>query len=287
MWLFFAAASAIFAGMTAILAKLGLKKVDSTLATAIRTGIVLIFACIMVFITGSYHTISTISLQSYSYLILSGLTTGASWLCYFYALRWGDVNKVVPVDKSSTIITMLLAFFILKEPITVPMLAGMIFIAIGTYLMIEKKRIESEPNEKKAWFFFAVASAIFAALTSILGKIGITGIESNLGTAIRTIVVLIMGWIIVWIQRKEREIHQIDKKSWIYLILSGIATGASWLCYYRALQDGPASIVVPIDKLSIIVTTLLAVFLLKEKLSKKAAAGLLLITAGTLMLLVK
>ena len=287
MWVLFAFASAFFAGVTSILAKIGVKDVDSHVATAIRTIIVLIFSWIMVFIIGSQSTILNIDGKTFLFLILSGLSTGASWLCYFKALQLGDVNKVVPIDKSSTILTMILAFIFLNEKITINMVIGMIGIAIGTYLMIQKKEKAEKIVKRKAWLIYALLSALFASLTSILGKVGIENVESNLGTAIRTIVVLVMAWIIVFATKKQRDIKKIDKRSLIFLILSGVATGASWLCYYKALQDGLASIVVPIDKLSILVTVLFAYIFLKEKLSKKSLLGLILIVVGTLLLLVK
>lgn len=287
MWVLFAFASAFFAGVTSILAKIGVKDVDSHVATAIRTIIVLIFSWIMVFIIGSQSTIVNIDGKTFLFLILSGLSTGGSWLCYFKALQLGDVNKVVPIDKSSTILTMILAFIFLNEKITINMVIGMMGIAIGTYLMIQKKEKAEKIVKRKAWLIYALLSALFASLTSILGKVGIENVESNLGTAIRTIVVLVMAWIIVFATKKQRDIKKIDKRSLIFLILSGVATGASWLCYYKALQDGLASIVVPIDKLSILVTVLFAYIFLKEKLSKKSLLGLILIIVGTLLLLVK
>lgn len=287
MWVLFAFASAFFAGVTSILAKIGVKDVDSHVATAIRTIIVLIFSWIMVFIIGSQSTIVNIDGKTFLFLILSGLSTGGSWLCYFKALQLGDVNKVVSIDKSSTILTMILAFIFLNEKITINMVIGMIGIAIGTYLMIQKKEKAEKIVKRKAWLIYALLSALFASLTSILGKVGIENVESNLGTAIRTIVVLVMAWIIVFATKKQRDIKKIDKRSLIFLILSGVATGASWLCYYKALQDGLASIVVPIDKLSILVTVLFAYIFLKEKLSKKSLLGLILIIVGTLLLLVK
>lgn len=287
MWVLFAFASAFFAGVTSILAKIGVKDVDSHVGTAIRTIIVLIFSWIMVFIIGSQSTIVNIDGKTFLFLILSGLSTGGSWLCYFKALQLGDVNKVVPIDKSSTILTMILAFIFLNEKITINMVIGMIGIAIGTYLMIQKKEKSEKIVKRKAWLIYALLSALFASLTSILGKVGIENVESNLGTVIRTIVVLVMAWIIVFATKKQRDIKKIDKRSLIFLILSGVATGASWLCYYKALQDGLASIVVPIDKLSILVTVLFAYIFLKEKLSKKSLLGLILIVVGTLLLLVK
>lgn len=287
MWILYAFGSAFFAGATSILAKIGVKDIDSHVATAIRTIVVLIFSWIMVFIVGSQGTIGNISGKTLTFLILSGFATGASWLCYFKALQLGDVNKVVPIDKSSTILIMVLAFIFLGENITINMVVGMIGIGIGTYLMIQKKESIEKVVKGKAWLVYALLSAIFASLTSILGKVGIENVESNLGTAIRTIVVLIMAWIIVFATKKQSDVKKIDKKSLLFLILSGIATGASWLCYYKALQDGLASIVVPIDKLSILVTILFAYVFLKEKLSKKSIVGLVLIVVGTLILLIK
>lgn len=286
MWILYAFASALFAGITAILAKVGVKNTDSHLLTALRTIVVLIFAWIMVFIVGSQDTISQIGTNTLVFLILSGLATGGSWICYFKALQLGDVNKVVPIDKSSTVLTMLLALIILDEKLTVFKIVGMIGIAIGTYMMIQKKATSYEGPNNYRWLIYAILSAVFASLTSILGKIGIEGVESNLGTAIRTIVVLIMAWLIVIFTNKVKEIKNIDKKSWIFIGLSGLATGLSWLFYYRALQTGQASIVVPIDKLSIVVTVVFAYVFLKEKLALRSSIGLVSIVAGTLMLLI-
>ena len=287
MWILYAFGSALFAGATSILAKIGIEDVDSHVATALRTIVVLIFSWLMVFIVGSQSQLVDISIKSYIFLILSGMATGASWLCYFKALQLGDVNKVVPIDKSSTILTMVLAFIFLNEDITVPMVIGMIAIGLGTYLMIQKKEEDQKEVKNKAWLIYAVLSAVCASLTSILAKIGIENVESNLGTAIRTIVVLMIAWLIVFLQKKHGQVNKISKKSLLFIGLSGIATGASWLCYYKALHDGLASIVVPIDKLSILVTVAFAYIFLKEKLSKKSAAGLILITVGTLSLLIK
>jgi transporter family protein len=286
MWIIFAFGSAVFAGMTAILSKNGIKNTDSNVATAIRTIVVLLFSWMMVFIVGSQRTITDISSKTLVFLVLSGLATGGSWLFYFKALQLGNVNKVTPIDKSSTILTMLLAFLFLGEDITLLKAFAMIFIGIGTYLMIQKKTVEPVTQNNR-WIVYALLSALFASLTSILGKVGIEGVESNLGTAIRTIVVLIMAWIIVFVTRKQHTIKNIDKRSWIFLILSGFATGGSWLCYYRALQDGLASVVVPIDKLSILITIIFSYAFLKETLSKKALIGLALIVVGTLSLLIK
>lgn len=286
MWIAFAFGSALFAGITSILAKIGIKNTDSTAATAIRTIVILFFSWLMVFIPGSFGGIGSISSKTLIFLILSGLATGGSWLCYFKALRIGDVNKVTPIDKSSTVLTMLLAFIILGEEISILKAVCMVLIGAGTYLMIVKKETDKEAKGK-GWLFYAVLSAVFASLTSILGKIGISGVDSNLGTAIRTIVVLIMAWIMVFVTKKQGELKKIDRKSMVFICLSGLTTGLSWLCYYKALQDGQASVVVPIDKLSILVTVAFSYIVLKEKLTKKSAAGLTMITAGTLMLVIK
>ena len=286
MWILFAFGSAFFAGITAILAKCGICKTDSTVATAVRTIVVLLFSWLMVFVVGSQDQLGSIDPNTWLFLILSGLATGASWLCYFRALQLGDINKVVPVDKSSVILTMLLAFLFLQEPITPFGGIGVVLIAAGTFLMIEKKDVEQKEDQKKSWFLYAAGSAIFASLTSILGKIGISGVESNLGTAIRTAVVLLMAWVMVFVAGKAGEVRKIPKNELGFICLSGIATGASWLCYYRALQDGLASIVVPIDKLSILVTVAFSYFVFHERLSKKSAIGLVLIVAGTLAMLI-
>lgn len=286
MWIVFAFASAIFAGLTAILAKGGVKNTDSNVATAFRTIIVLIFSWIMVFLVGSQNEIGNISGKTLIFLILSGIATGASWLCYFKALQIGDINKVTPIDKSSTILTMLMAFIFLGEEITLIKLVAMVLIGMGTYMMIQKKENSSLEKKNKVWIFYALGAAVFASLTSILGKVGIEGIDSTLGTAIRTIVVLIMAWIVVFVSGKQKEIRKIDKRSLIFLVLSGFATGGSWLCYYRALQLGPASVVVPIDKLSILITVAFSYLFFKEKLNRKSSLGLVLIVLGTLSLLI-
>lgn len=284
MWLVFAFGSALFAGLTSILAKCGIKKTDSDVATGIRTIIVLLFSWLMVFIVGSQNQISAIDGKTLLFLILSGLATGASWLCYFKALQIGDINKVVPIDKSSTIITIILAAIILGESITLVKGVAIVLIAVGTFLMIEKKKSTNSEN-KSSWLLFAFGSALFAALTAILGKIGISGVESNLGTAIRTFVVLIMSWIMVLVTGKKDKVKEVPKNKLIFICLSGIATGASWLCYYRALQDGLASVVVPVDKLSILVTILFSYIVFHEKLSIKSAIGLVGIVAGTLIMI--
>lgn len=281
MWLFFALGSAFFAGITAVLAKIGIENVNSTLATALRTVVVLAFSWLMVFVVGSQGGIAQISGTTLLFLVLSGLSTGASWLCYFKALQLGDVNKVAPIDKSSTVLTILLAFIFLGDPVSIPQALGVVGIGVGTLLMIAKKEVEDGKPHSKAWLVYAFLSAVFASLTSIFGKIGVENVESNLGTAIRTIVVLVMAWVMVFVTGEQKGIRSIGKKSWVFLFLSGITTGLSWLCYYRALQDGPASVVVPIDKLSILVTIVFSWIVLKEKLTPKAAVGLVLILAGT------
>ncbi|MDD7740062.1 MAG: EamA family transporter [Lachnospiraceae bacterium] len=287
MWIVFAFGSALFAGITSILAKCGIKKTDSTVATAIRTIVVLAFSWLMVFVVGSQNQIGQISGKTLLFLILSGLATGASWLCYFKALQLGDINKVVPIDKSSTILTILLAFLFLHESISFPKAIGVVVIAVGTFLMIEKKDVDQRETKGNRWLLYAVGSAVFASLTSILGKIGISGVESNLGTAIRTGVVLVMAWVMVFATGKQHTIREIPKKELGFICLSGIATGGSWLCYYRALQDGLASVVVPIDKLSILVTVAFSYFVFHEKLNHRSGLGLGLIVLGTMLMLFK
>jgi transporter family protein len=276
--------SALFAGLTSILAKCGIRKTDSDVATALRTIVVLLFSWIMVFVVGSLPTITSISTKSLIFLILSGFATGASWICYFKALAMGDVNKVVPIDKSSTILTVLLAIICFGETDNLPVkLSGTALLAVGIFLMIEKKKAAAH-EEKRSWMIYAVLAAVFAALTSILAKMGISGVESNLGTAIRTCVVLIMAWIVVFSQGKQKQLASLDKKELLFIALSGVATGASWLCYYYAIQKGIVSVVVPIDKLSIIVSVAFSYFVFKERLSKKALLGLLMMVVGTLIM---
>lgn len=283
MWLLYAVGSALFAGLTSILAKCGIRKTDSTVATAIRTIVVLIFAWIMVFVVGSQGTLLDIPAKSLVFLVLSGLATGASWLCYFYALQRGPIDKVVPIDKSNTVMTILLAALLLGESVTLTKGVGVVLIAVGTFLMIEKKG--GVQKEEGGWMLAAFGSAIFAALTSILGKVGITAVESNLGTALRTGVVLVMAWVMVFVQGKQGQMRTVPRNELGFICLSGLATGASWLCYYKALQLGPASLVAPIDKLSILVTVLFSYLVFHEKLSKKALAGLAVLVAGTLVML--
>ena len=285
IWIPAAILSAFFAGLTSILAKCGIKKTDSDLATAIRTIVVLLFSWVMVFVVGSAGTITSIQPKALVFLILSGLATGASWMCYFKALSVGDINKVVPIDKSSTVLTVLLAIICFGETSNLWMkLLATAILAAGIFLMVEKKKREESKQESKAWMVYAVLAAVFAALTSILAKVGISGVESNLGTAIRTGVVLVMAWVIVFLRGKQKQIKSLDKKELTFIGLSGIATGASWLCYYYAIQEGDVSVVVPIDKLSIVVTVIFSYFVFKEKLSKKAFLGLCLMVAGTLLM---
>lgn len=284
LWLVMAVFSALFAGLTAILAKCGIRKTDSDVATALRTIVVLMFSWIMVLIVGSANTITRIETKSLMFLVLSGIATGASWICYFKALSMGDVNKVVPVDKSSTILSVLLAIILLGETnhLTVKLI-GTVLLAVGVFLMIDKKSA-GNTEIRRAWLPYAVASAVFAALTSILAKVGITGVESNLGTAIRTGVVLVIAWGIVFAKRKQSEIKSLDKRELLFIALSGLATGASWLCYYYAIQKGVVSVVVPIDKMSILVSVAFSYIVFHEKLTKKATMGLLLMVCGTLVM---
>lgn len=284
MWLVTAVLSSVFAGLTSILAKCGIKKTDSDVATAIRTIVVLAFSVLMSFITNSFKDIHLISAKSILFLILSGIATGASWICYFKALSMGNVNKVVPIDKSSTILSVLLAVMIFNETnYLIIKLIGTALLAIGIFLMVEKQK-STAIHEKRQWIVYAVLSAVFASLTSILAKIGIENVDSNLATTIRTFVVLIMAWIIVFAKGKQNQIKKINEKELVFICLSGIATGASWLCYYYAIQNGIVSVVVPIDKLSIVITVAFSYIVFKEKLTKKSFVGLCIMVAGILVM---
>lgn len=284
IWIFAAVLSALFAGLTSVLAKCGIKKTDSDLATALRTVVVLAFSWIMVFVVGSHTEITAIEGKSLIFLTLSGLATGASWICYFKALSIGDINKVVPIDKSSTVLTVLLAIICFGETSSLLMkLLATAILAVGIFLMVEKKQTEQK-NERRSYVIYAVLSAVFAALTSILAKVGISGVESNLGTAIRTGVVILMAWVIVFARGKHKALMAIDRRELLFIALSGVATGASWLCYYYAIQEGIVSVVVPIDKLSVLVTITFSYFVFREKLSRKALLGLFLMVAGTLLM---
>ena len=285
----FALGSAFFAGVTSVLAKVGIRDTDSNVATALRTTVVAVFSWVMVLITGAGSGLASIQWGTAVFLLLSGLATGASWICYFRALQLGDINKVVPIDKSSIVLTVLLAFLFLGEPVSPLKGVALVLIGAGTLMMVERRenaREKAEGKEGKAWLVYAALSAVFASLTSILGKIGISEIDSNLGTALRTMVVLALAWGIVLGQGKQGDLARIDRRSWLFIVLSGFATGLSWLCYYRALQDGPASVVVPIDKLSIVVTVAFASIFMHERLTRRAAWGLVLVVAGTLMMTV-
>ena len=284
LWIIAAILSAVFAGLTSILAKCGIKKTDSDLATALRTVVVLIFSVIMVFVVGSQGTVGEIAPRSLLFLILSGFATGASWICYFKALSMGDINKVVPIDKSSTVLSVLLAIILFGETdnLAVKLIATAV-LAAGIFLMVEKKQSAGKA-QKRGWMLYAVLSAVFAALTSILAKVGIENVESNLGTAIRTAVVLVLSFAIVFARGKQKQIKAIDRKELLFIALSGVATGASWLFYYYAIQTGIVSVVVPIDKMSILVTVAFSYVVFREKLSKKAALGLGLMVTGTLLM---
>lgn len=288
MWVIFSLTAAFFAGVTSVLVKIGVRHTNSNLVTALRTIVVVIFAWLMVFITNSTTNISQLTLPSLTFLILSGGATGCSWLCYFKALQIGDINKVAVVDKSSTILTMIWAILLLGEKITLFKFFTMCVIAIGTYCMINiapSEKPSKSPDKGNNWLIFALLSAFFASITAILSKVGMAEIDSTFATAIRTLVVLVIAWIIVLAQGTHQEIKSIDNKSWLFIILSGFATGASWLCYYRALKEGPASIVVPLDKLSILVTVAFGYLIFKERLQQKSLIGLALIIIGTLCLL--
>ena len=285
MWLVAAVLSALFAGITAILAKCGIKKTDSDVATALRTIVVLLFSWLMVFVVGSAETISQIRPVSYLFLILSGMATGASWLCYFKALSIGNVNKVVAIDQSSTVLTVLLAIILFHETDHLAVkLIGTVLLGIGVILMVEKKAVQAVNGN--TYIIYAAGSAVFAALTSILAKIGISGVESNLGTAIRTIVVLVMAWVMVAVKGKMAELRCLDKREMLFIGLSGIATGASWLCYYYAIQNGIVSVVAPIDKMSLLVSVAFSYIVFKEKMSGRAVCGLVLMLLGTLAMAV-
>lgn len=286
MWLILSIASAFFAGITAILAKCGIRKTDSDVAMVLRTIVVLFFSWLMVWVVGSFSQLSAISPKSYLFLVLSGLATGASWICYFKALSLGDVNKVVPIDKSSTILSVLLAILFFQETSHLPVkLFGTLLLGAGVIMMVEKKEAQTG-GTGKGWLVYAILSAVFAALTSILAKVGISGVESNLGTAIRTCVVLVMAWVVVVIKGKQREIRHLEHRELIFIVLSGIATGASWLCYYYAIQNGVVSVVVPIDKMSIVVSVLFSYLVFGEKLTRRSLAGLLLTITGTMVIAV-
>ena len=283
MWLVFALASALLAGLTSILAKCGIRKTDSDVATAVRTAVVVVFAWTMVGVAGSFGRIADIDARSLLFLILSGLATGGSWLCYFRALQLGDVNKVVPVDKSSTVLTIVLAFVFLGERVSLATAAAVASIGLGTLMMVERRDVAGEPGARRGgWLPFVVLSAVFASLTALLGKVGIEGVESNLGTAVRCVVVLAMAWLVVLARGKGGLVRASPRGELGFLCLSGLATGGSWLCYFRALQEGPASVVVPVEKLSVLVSIGFAFVVFRERLTRKGFAGLCLVTAGTL-----
>jgi bacterial/archaeal transporter family protein len=288
MWVGYAFASALFAGLTAVLAKVGVRHTDSNLATAIRTTVVLVAAWLMVLLVGSQAQLATLSGSTLAFLVASGLATGASWLCYFKAIQLGDLNRVAPIDRLSIVLTVVLAMVFLGEADHLATrLPGIAVIGVGTWLMVHRPGVAAPVDKPRglSWLPYALGSAVFAALTAILGKVGISGVESNLGTAIRTTVVLLLAWAIVLTTGARTRRPAVPRRDLLFIGLSGLATGASWLCYFKALQDGPASVVVPIDKLSIVVTVVLAGLLLGERLSRRGWAGLALVVAGTLLML--
>lgn len=281
MWILFAVGSAFFAGATSVLAKAGIKSVSSDFATAFRTGVVLIFSWLMVFVVGCQNAVSTITPRALVFLTLSGAATGLSWLCYFKALSIGNLSKVVAVDKSSTFLTILLALIFFREPFHWLTGLGIAVMIAGTALMLEKG--DAKKGER-GWLFYAAGSAVFAALQSILGKVGVQDMDSTLATALRTVVVLIFAWAIVLGKKKGSDWKKMTRRDAVLLVLSGITTGASWLCYYRALQTGRASVVVPIDKCSMLFAVALSAIFLKEKQTRRSLLALALVVAGTLMI---
>lgn len=281
MWILFAVGSAFFAGATSVLAKAGIKSVSSDFATAFRTGVVLIFSWLMVFVVGCQNAVSTITPRALVFLTLSGAATGLSWLCYFKALSIGNLSKVVAVDKSSTFLTILLALIFFREPFHWLTGLGIAVMIAGTALMLEKG--DAKKGEK-GWLFYAAGSAVFAALQSILGKVGVQDMDSTLATALRTVVVLVFAWAIVLGKKEGGDWKKMTRRDAVLLVLSGITTGASWLCYYRALQTGRASVVVPIDKCSMLFAVALSAIFLKEKQTRRSLLALALVVAGTLMI---
>lgn len=281
MWILFAVGSAFFAGATSVLAKAGIKSVSSDFATAFRTGVVLIFSWLMVFVVGCQNAVSTITPRALVFLTLSGAATGLSWLCYFKALSIGNLSKVVAVDKSSTFLTILLALIFFREPFHWLTGLGIAVMIAGTALMLEKG--DAKKGER-GWLFYAAGSAVFAALQSILGKVGVQDMDSTLATALRTMVVLVFAWAIVLGKKEGGDWKKMTRRDAVLLVLSGITTGASWLCYYRALQTGRASVVVPIDKCSMLFAVALSAILLKEKQTRRSLLALALVVTGTLMI---
>jgi len=284
LWFLYAIGAAIFAGLTTVLAKIGVKEVDSHLATAIRTMVVIVFSWGIVFFVGSQDGIRHIGGVTWVFLILSGLATGGAWLCRFRALKLGNVNKVTPITKTSTILTMILAFIFLREPLGLVTVIGMIMMGTGTWLMLElKKGAAAENSSGKGWLFYAALSAIFASLVAILGSVGVADMDANLWTAIRTVVVAVLSWVMVYTTGGPKGIKNINTKSWVFLVLSGVATGMSWIFFYHALQIGNASLVVPIDQLSILITMGFAGWFLGEKFSRQSLIGLALLATGILL----
>lgn len=297
LWLIAAFASALFAGVVSILAKCGLKTMNSDVATALRTCVVAIFTWVMVAIVGSAGSVAAITPRSWLFLALSGLATGASWICYFKALSLGDVNRVVPIDKSSTLMAVIISIVLFNETNDLALrLVGTLVATVGTFLMIERKANDAAPVKGAdtasrdscpdrasgdTSLIFALLAAVFAALTSVLAKVGIEGVESNLATAIRTMFVLVMAWVIVIGKGKLKQVREINRGDFAFLVASGIATGASWLCYYYAIQMGQVSVIVQVDKLSLLVSIAFASAVFGERLSRRGTLGLAFIVLGT------
>ena len=288
-WIIYAILASVFGGITTILAKIGIKGVNSHLATAIRTVVIVLFSWLIVFMVGSQTELAHVSTRTWLFLVASGLATGASWLCFFYALKFGTVSNVSPLKKSSMILTIILAFLILNEPVGIWQVLGILFIGTGTVLMLKLKKTENTEtkiDKDRKWLIFGLLAAAFASLVTILGAIGIADVEANLGNAIRVVVVLVASWGMVFLTGNQKGIKEIGAKNWVFLILSGLATGGSWLFFFRALQIGPASGVVPIDRLSILLNILFARLFLGENQSPKQLAGLACLTIGTLLLVI-
>ena len=289
VWLLFACGSALFAGLTAVLAKQGVRTTDSTLATALRTPVVLVGAWAMTVLSGSIRELGGVDARSLVYLLASGLATGASWLCYFKALQLGDVSRVAPVDKMSTVLTIVMAALLLGEDLGALGALGLVLVTVGTLLMLRAEDLRALPRALAGgggWLAYALGSAVFAALTAILGKIGITAVPSDLGTAIRTGVVLVMAWGMVGVAGRRGGVGGVPRSEMVWILASGVATCASWLCYFRALQDGPASVVVPVDKLSVLVSVAFSILVLRERVGVRALVGLAVLVAGTVALAV-
>ena len=281
MYIIYALLASVFSGLTSVFAKTGIKNIDSLLATFLRTIVISLFLFLIVIWKENLNEIFLLDKKTILFLILSGISNTLLWICYFKALDLGTVSKVTPVDKTSIVLTLILSSLFLNEKITTIKIISIVLILSGTFLTIKK---ESKGSKDNKWIIYAILTAVFTSTTTVLSKIGIESTNTTLITFLRTIVVLIILTTITLFKKKYKSIKDIEKRSWLFIILSGLSTSLSWLFYFKALALGEASIVFPIEKLSLVVSILISIIFLKEKVNKKQIIGIIIIVIGTSLL---